>query len=218
MKKNNLIISILIFFGIIFSVSVFAKNTTAEVPAGSENTTAQAVLMAKQKDKAVQEIDRRIAFLNEAIEKIQITKKINTDQKNALVLQVQNEITFLQQLKEKIKADTDKTTLLEDRKLAVQRYKIFGLLQSEIAIIAYADKILNIADLMDPQTINTEAKNKIADAKSKAQKAIADILVLTFDGFPQNKSVLRASKDLLTSARQELNDARVIIKQETVQP
>ncbi|MFA5087311.1 MAG: hypothetical protein WC470_03365 [Candidatus Paceibacterota bacterium] len=217
MINKNLFISILITAGLVVATGIFAAETQTQTPA-QKAAAAQAALMVKQKEKAGQEIDRRITFLNNAIEKINAAKKITTEQKTALVSQVQAEIAALQQLKVKINADTDKATLLADRKAIVQQYRIFAVFEPRIAIISYADKILNIADLMDTQTTNADIKAKIADAKTKAQKAITDVLALTPEGYPGNKTILQASKALLTEARKELIDARLLMKQAVTPP
>ncbi|MDD5569253.1 MAG: hypothetical protein PHG23_02465, partial [Candidatus Pacebacteria bacterium] len=177
-----------------------------------ENKPDAAASLAKKKERAIQEIDRRIASLNTQIERINSAKRLTAGQKSSLVSQVQNEIKSLTQLKAKINADTDLATLLADKQSIIGQYRIFALFQPQIAIISYADKIIQIADLMDAKTTDTAIKAQIADAKSKAQKAISDVTVLKPEGYPANKEVLRASKNLLTAARQELNEARVAMK------
>lgn len=213
MKKIKLFIQILavgvlLFQGIPATI-VQAANQTGQIKA---QEAAAAALMVKQKDKAVSEIDRRIASLNQAIEKINNTKKITSEQKTALMVQIQTETTSLSQLKDKIIADTDKATLLNDRKAIVQQYRIFALFLPEIAIISYADKILNIADLMDAKTTDATIKNKITSARTKAQKAISDVSVLKPEEYPGNKSILQASKQLLVDARKELIAVRALMK------
>lgn len=218
MINKNLFISILITAGLLVATGIFAAETQTQTPA-QKAAAAQAALMVKQKEKAGQEIDRRITSLNNAIEKINASKKIIVDGSiEVLVSQVQAEIVALQQLKEKINADTDKATLLTDRKAIVQQYRIFAVFEPRMAIISYADKILNIADLMEAQTTDVDIKEKIADARTKAQKAIADVTVLTPEGYPGNKIILQASKALLTEARKELIDARLLIKQSVTPP
>jgi hypothetical protein len=79
---------------------------------------------------------------------------------NALVAQVQTEKLALQQLKEKINTDVDKDVLLINRKTIVQKYRTFALFEPRIAIIAYADKILNLVNLMDAKTTDDNVKIK----------------------------------------------------------
>ncbi len=179
----------------------------------SEKAAAAAALISKQKTRAIEEINRRVVSLNKAIDKVNVVKKITNDQKNALVAQVQAEKLVLQQLKEKINTDVDKDVLLIDRKTIVQKYRTFALFEPRIAIITYADKILNLVNLMDAETTDDNVKIKIIEAKNKAQKAIDDVSILTPEGYPGNRSVLLASRDLLTAARQQLNEARVMMKQ-----
>lgn len=210
MKTLKLFISILAA-GVIFSTAiVLAAESQNTIQTKAEQ--AAAALMEKQKAKAISEIDRRITSLNKAIEKINAAKKITAEQKSALVTQVQTEITSLTQLKDKINADTDKATLLADRKAIVQQYRIFALFEPEIAIISYADKILNIADLLDSKTTDAAIKAKIADTRAKAQKAITDVSALKPEEYPGNKTVLQTSKQLLVDARKELIEARAMMK------
>jgi hypothetical protein len=208
MNKKILIV-IFAICGFLFSSIVIAAPITQ-----AEKAAAANALLAKQKTKAIAEIDRRVSALNNTIIKINTIQKITADQKTALATQAQAEITSLQQLEEKIN-NTDKGVLLTDRKAIVQQYRIFALFEPKVAIIVYADKILNVADLMDAKTTDADIKAKIADAKVKAQKAITDVTALKPEGYPGNKNVLTASRDLLTSARQELNEARVSMKQAT---
>jgi hypothetical protein len=79
--------------------------------------------------------------------------------------------------------------------------------------MAQADQILELADLMDMRTDNADAKAKIADAKIQAQKAIDTVTVLTPEGYPGNRSILLFAVKMLQTARQDLNVARVTMKQ-----
>jgi len=122
MKKTKIFISILALSAILLAYNVFAANENNQ--SGSAKTDETAVLMQKQKTKAVSEIVRRLAFLNQSIEKIQAMQKISSEQKDIFKTEVQSEIDFLNQLKDKINADTDKTVLFNDRKTLKDRYNI----------------------------------------------------------------------------------------------
>lgn len=210
MKKTKIFISILALSAILLAYNVFAANENNQ--SGSAKTDETAVLMQKQKTKAVSEIVRRLAFLNQSIEKIQAMQKISSEQKDIFKTEVQSEIDFLNQLKDKINADTDKTVLFNDRKTLKDRYNIFAFLQSQIAVVSYADKILNIVDLMDAQTTDAMVKSKIASAQNKAQNAINSVVALKLENYPNNKNILQENKQLLVEARKELIEARATMK------
>ncbi|HOS88126.1 MAG TPA: hypothetical protein PL093_01015 [Candidatus Pacearchaeota archaeon] len=210
MKKTKIFISILALSAILLAYNVFAANENNQ--SGSAKTDETAVLMQKQKTKAVSEIVRRLAFLNQSIEKIQAMQKISSEQKDIFKTEVQSEIDFLNQLKDKINADTDKTVLFNDRKTLKDRYNIFAFLQSQIAVVSYADKILNIVDLMDAQTTDAMVKSKIASAQNKAQNAINSVVALKLENYPKNKNILQENKQLLVEARKELIEARATMK------
>lgn len=210
MKKTKIFISILALSAILLAYNVFAANENNQ--SGSAKTDETAVLMQKQKTKAVSEIVRRLAFLNQSIEKIQAMQKISSEQKDIFKTEVQSEIDFLNQLKDKINADTDKTVLFNDRKTLKDRYNIFAFLQSQIAVVSYADKILNIVDLMDAQTTDAMVKSKIVSAQNKAQNAINSVVALKLENYPNNKNILQENKQLLVEARKELIEARATMK------
>lgn len=210
MKKTKIFISILALSVILSAYNVFAANENNQ--SGSAKTDEAAVLMQKQKTKAVSEIVRRLAFLNQSIEKIQAMQKISSEQKDIFKTEVQNEIDFLNQLKDKVNADTDKTVLFNDRKTIKDRYNIFAFLQSQIAVVSYADQILNIVDLMNAQTTDTMVKSKIAGAQNKAQNVINSAVALKLENYPNNKNILQENKQLLVEARKELVEARAAMK------
>ena len=210
MKKTKIFISILALSVILSAYNVFAANENNQ--SGSAKTDEAAVLMQKQKTKAVSEIVRRLAFLNQSIEKIQAMQKISSEQKDIFKTEVQNEIDFLNQLKDKVNADTDKTVLFNDRKTIKDRYNIFAFLQSQIAVVSYADQILNIVDLMNAQTTDIMVKSKIAGAQNKAQNVINSAVALKLENYPNNKNILQENKQLLVEARKELVEARAAMK------
>ncbi|MFA5013196.1 MAG: hypothetical protein WC520_01390 [Candidatus Paceibacterota bacterium] len=212
-KKIIGVLSVLMLF--IFVGIIFAEDTTTNDNGNNNQNQEQKKeeILQSQKERAIAEIDRRVTSLNQVIEKINGMKRITQDQKSILAAQVQAEIDSLTQLKDKINADTDKATLLADKKSIVQKYRIYALFQPKIRIMAQADQILELADLMDARTDNADAKTKIADAKIQAQKAIDTVTVLTPEGYPGNKPTLLSAVGMLQAARQDLNVARVAMKQ-----
>ena len=202
--------------------------------------TIQTDVIARLKEKAVREIDRRIASLTKLIERINAVKRLTTDQKNTMVGQITTEITNLTTLKTKISGDTDIVTLRTDVQSIVKSYRIYALYIPKITIIANADKILNLIegematltaklqlriDEAKAKGINVDAmvslmtqrKEKLDEATTQANNAIAKVTALTPDGWPGNISELQAARDMLKTARKDLNDAQKFASQVRVQ-
>jgi len=165
-----------------------------------------------RKDKALLEIDRRVTRLNRLINKINALKRLTDAQKSALVTQVQDEINTLTALKTKIQSETDPAQLQADKKSIVLSYRVYALFVPKIQIIAHADRIMNVAELMAKKTTNADALKKINDAKTLAQGAIDTVVPLTPEGYPGNKSSLQSARNNLKVALKDLNDARKLMK------
>lgn len=216
--------------------AVEAQTTKVQV----RTATIQTNVIARLKEKAVKEIDRRIASLNKLIDKINAVKRLTSDQKSVMAAQVQTEITNLTTLKTKIEGDTDIDVLRTDVQSIVKSYRVYALYIPKMAIIAHADKILNLiegemATLTEKlqlrineakgkgysveimTSLMTERQVKLDDAKNQANAAIVKVTVLTPDGWPGNKTVLEAARDLLKTARKDLSDAQKLASQVRVQ-
>lgn len=170
--------------------------------------------MTLRKDRAYQEIDRRIKALNGLITRINNLKRLTADQKTNLVSQVQQMITDLDNLRMKIEADTDPAVLKADKQSIVDTYRTFVLFMPKIQIMAHADRLIAVADLMISKTTNTDALAKINDAKAKAQTTLDGVAALKPGDYPVNKSVLQSARDMLQEARKLLNEARKLMKTE----
>lgn len=165
-----------------------------------------------KRERAYQEIDRRIEALNRLIERINKVKRISEEQKASLVAQVQAEITSLTNLRAKIAADTDLTTLTADKKSIVDSYRIFVVFMPKITIIAHADAIIETAELMKEKNPSADALAKITEALNQANSAISKVINLDPSGYPGNKSELQSARSMLQVARQDLKSAWDIIK------
>lgn len=203
-------------------------------------TTIQANLMTKLKEKAVREIDRRVTSLTKLVDKINAAKRLTSDQKSTMVGQIQTEISNLSTLKIKIEADTDIATLRTDVQSIVKSYRIYALYIPKMAIIAHADKILNLIEeemarlteklqlrineakgkgysIETMTSLMTQRQAKLDDAKNQANGAIDKVTPLTPDGWPGNKTELQAARDMLHVARKDVNDAQKLANQVRVQ-
>ncbi len=165
-----------------------------------------------KKDKAYAEIDRRITALTALITRINSLKKLSADQKVSLSGQVNTQISSLQTLRTKIEADTDLETLKADKKSIVDSYRIFLLFMPKIRIIAAADEILDIADIMKGMTQDPTALTKINDAITQANSAISTVSTLDPNGYPENKPSLDSARTSVRTARNDLKEARASLK------
>lgn len=228
MKKEILFVTFLLTIG---SSLVYTQTANAltigdrvrlrGMDANSATISGQARLAARtalKKTNAINEIDRRLSSLNNIITKIEGLGRLSSDQKNTLTTQVQNEINNLNNLKTEIQAETDPTALQTEKTSIIQSYRVYALFVPQVEIIAQADKIMDISDAMSGKTTDTTLLGKISDAKNQAQNAINSVLPLTPDGYPGNRSTLISARDMLKTARTELNSVYSTLKAKSSTP
>lgn len=203
------LLSVLVLFG--FNGSVYAVNPAASARA-EVRAQVKTVKLTNRHTRADQEIERRISALNNLINRINAMVKVTDAQKSALVAQVQAIITNLQTLKIKIDADTDASTLQADKKTIVTDYRIFVFMMPKLTIMSHADKILDLAGLMQAKNPSTEAAAKISDAITQANAAISTVSALDPSGWPGNKASMVSARQMLKVALTDLNDARKLMK------
>lgn len=165
-----------------------------------------------KKDLAYKEIDRRISSMKKMILKITTIKRLTPLQKSSLISQVNAEIVRLTTLRKKIENDTDATILKADKKLIVSSYRIYALFMPKMTIIAHANAVLDLVDMMLLKKPTDEALAKINLAKTYAEEAIATVINLTPEGYPNNKTELQSAKKSLQTARLNLTGARPLMK------
>lgn len=164
-----------------------------------------AIKAALRKTNAIKEIDRRLESLNKLIGKLNGIKRISTTQRETFIAQVQIEATKLQELKTKIEAETDATILQEQKKSIADSYRIYALFIPKIEILAHADKIIEIADLMVSKTNDATLIAKIETSKAKAISAMDLVTPLLPEDYPDFKTTLQTARDMLKDARTNLN-------------
>jgi hypothetical protein len=186
------------------------------------------------KTRADNEIARRITSLQKLINKINLLKKLNADQKASLSTKVQDEIASLNNLKEKIDGDTDQATLKADVKSIVQSYKVYLFFMPQVNELAALNKIITISDdysvLLDQLTTKlhdmkekgtdttsdeallADAKAKAADAKTQANKAITMLESLTPESYPGSKTILMEVRTTIKAAMTDLEIARMDVR------
>lgn len=188
--------------------------------------------------RAQKEINRRIDSLKKLMGRINEVKRLSPEQKKSLITEVQSQIDSLEALQTKIATETDPQVLRTDVQSIVKDYRIYLLFIPKMAIIATADRMLNVADQesslaaklqtrltaaqsagKDVTTLQaslTDMNAKITDAKTQAQNAMNAVVPLTPEGYPANKVTLQSARTQLQTAYQDLqagrNDAMTIIK------
>lgn len=246
MKKLLFILCMSVFVSSLQSVNA-QENTGIIQERGAKVTQKAekraeitANVTTRLKEKAYKEIDRRITSLAKLIEKIKAVKRLTESQKSTMVGQVQTEIDSLTALKTTIAGQTDIAALRTSVQSIVKSYRIYVLYIPKLTIIANADKILNLIE-GEMKTLTTklqlrideakengysvetmtnlmnQRKAKLDDATTQANNAIAKVTALTPDGWPGNKTELQAARDMLKTARKDLNDAQKLANQVRVQ-
>jgi len=220
---------------IIVGVSIILSATPALAQVGSAATGTPGSKMTveqrivKRKEKANQEINRRLASLAKLKTIIQNMKHITDTQKASLTATIDAQVASLTALKTKIAADTDLNTLKTDQKQITQSHRIYALVLPQVQILAAANRALNVSELLmaltlkleerinkaasegkavtSLQTALTDMKAKIADAKVQAEAAITAVVSLTPDNGDQAKATL--NRQALLDGRAKLKAARV---------
>lgn len=187
------------------------------------------------RNKAQQEIDRRIEGLNKLTSRISEMKKISDESKAKIGNTVQSEILNLTNLKAEILVESDLNALKADVKKVTQSHRIYALVMPQIQILVAADKIKEVADKMTEisgklQTKIDEAKTlgkdtqameaalvdmnkKTADALVKGEAAVLLVSSLVPDQgdqvkFQANKKSLVDARKIIQEGNKNLKDAR----------
>lgn len=213
------------------------RPANAGSKAAERRPNAQNTNIDRLKDRAIKEIDRRIASLERLLTRMSEFKRLAATQKSSLTAQVQAEIDKLEALKAKITAGTDIETLKTDIQSIVTAYRIYALFMPKIQILGAADRLQTTADQMsshaarlqvkieeqeangqdvaDAEELLVDINASISDAKTQAQNAISTVTPLTPEGFPDNKKELQSAREMIVEGIKDLKtaqqDARKII-------
>lgn len=181
--------------------------------------------MATAKTCADQEIDRRIAALNDLGTRVQAMQKVTDSFKQSIANSIQTQVSALGQLKAKIDADTDAATLKTDIQAIAQSYRVYALLLPQVRIAAQADREVVLATMLTTLGQKLQARvssaqsaganvsamtaalsdmsNKLSDAGSKAQAAVSTTATLAPDN--GDKTVKESNDAALKTARADLD-------------
>lgn len=234
-KLNSALASLTIGAAVISlgALTAFAQSPEKAVGQMSSSTraAARAAKIGAQLEKMAQrgekEIDRRDNGLTKLSDRIQSMKKISDSDKSSLTATIESEISSLNALKLKIAADTDASTTRADLQSIAKSYRIFALIMPKAAIMAAADRSLELSDTMatvgtklqtriataqsqgkDVAAVNTllsDYNAKIADAKVQATAAVNEVSALV----PDNgvKAVMDSNNAALKDARKKIQAA-----------
>lgn len=214
-----------ITFGILAALLLVPALALAQ--SASTSTPISATIMARAKEKAGREIDRRVKALTELSARVSGMTKVTAELKQSISANVQNQVTSLSTLKTKIEANTDGATLRIDIQSITQSYRIYALVMPQTRIAAAADREATLINMLvglgtklqarlealqaagtDVTALGqmlTEMGVALGTAQTHAQNAISAVIVLTPD--EGDKTKMKANTDALQGARKEVQAA-----------
>ena len=236
MKKvqKDIVIASLVLAALLVAGNGYAAMAQTTGSASTTDGRTQA-RMERVLNRANQEIDRRIARLNQVVSRLQEMRKISDAQKTAFIGPLQAQVAQLTALKAKVGAEMDLQALLADAQSITKSYRTFALIIPQAAIVAMADRTMAITDTVNAlasklqtrigdaqtagrdvsalQSLLTDLSAKTADANAQAQAAINAVQSLAPDQgdqaqFTANKQALVAARTKLQTARHDLQTAR----------
>jgi hypothetical protein len=188
------------------------------------SSTAETTRAARAKEKAAQEIDRRIASLNTLVARITAMSKVADTLKTNIKTNVQAQIDGLTALKTKIEADTDLATLKTDVKSVTDSYRIYMLVMPQTRITAAADRMATVINMMFGVGTKLQARinsakasgadtaaleatlvdlgAKLSSAQTHATAAVNLIVALTPDN--GDKTVMASNEAAIKNAQKEI--------------
>jgi hypothetical protein len=214
--------------------SAYATSTSASTSvATASDKTAERL----QKIIATADLDisARVDTLQALSARVLDMKNVSADQKTALRNVFDTNVSGLNDLKTKIHTDTDLATATTDAKSIFTTFRIYALVIPQGWILATADRVATIADLMatfatqiqtritadqaagkDVSLLNatlTDMSTKIADAHTQSASVLSSVSGLLPDEgatakITSNHAALVAARAVLKKAAADLVDAR----------
>ncbi len=170
---------------LIVSASTLAAGAFAAMPVFAQTTIhvsthaplrihaeIQGHFVTRVKDRANQEIDRRINGLNRLLRRANAMTRVSAVTKSNLASTVKSQVEALTALKSKIDASTDLATLRADVHSITKSYRIYALIIPQGAVLVATDRLTSVADTM------TSIGNKLQSRVAEAQAAGKDVTVL----------------------------------------
>lgn len=181
---NKKISTIVVTGMLLIAAPVFAQDVRAGIGArvdarvGSSTIRANAeakmqTRITTAKERATQEIDRRIEKLNALNTRVQAMTHVSDTMKTNVASTISTEVSNLTALKAKIEAETEIEALKTDIKSIATSYRIFLLVIPQGHIQVASDKSMAAADSM------TTLAGKLETRITEAQQAGSDVTALT---------------------------------------
>ena len=221
--KKYFLLNALLVSGLIFSFlrPVYAQTLTLSPTKAV--SVKQSAKLSNLKEKAIQEIDRRITSLNKLKTRISENKKMTSVQVTQFDTEIVTEVNNLESLKTKIDAETDMKNLQAYKKSIVDSYRIYALFMPKISLIIAANRVIETADKITAlakkyqdkllqSSGNTDLETKLADAKTQANAVISEVSVLKPEGFPGNKQTLIGARSKLKTGTDDIKGAYADLK------
>lgn len=191
--------------------------------------------IAKEQDHGNHLVDVRISTLQNLEARINDMTRLTADQKNAIIADLTAQINALTSLRTQIASSTSTTTLIADLKSIAPDYRTYLLVLPRTAIVAAANRVMNITDQMTAEGAKLQARitaaqtagvnvssaqsayadytAKVADAKVQAQAALNLVVNLNADNgnagtLAANTAALKSARTKLQAARTDLREAR----------
>lgn len=218
-------------------------GVTAEVRTSAASTTVKAnaavtAAMNKKKERAHQELQRRVDELASINARVQAMQQVTPSFKQSLANAVQTQTSAFQALDAKIQAGTDDATLKGDIQSITQSYRVYALVLPQIRIAAAADRAVSISTMMQTlgnklaariqvaadagadvtalQTALNDLATKIGNANTQAQASVSSTASLAPDTgdstqMAANTAALKAARANLKTVEADLKAARADI-------
>lgn len=186
--------------------------------------------LADAKDRADQEITRRIDTLNQLKARVAGMKRIGATDQTELQASLAAQISAMNTLSAQIEADDATSSLKSDIQSITASYRIYALVVPQAAIIAAADRVLGIVVTMQDLSTKLHARvdgagsaaltstlseydTKVADARIQANAAVSEVSSLKPDNGDDtvkasNAAALRDARAKIQIAQQDLTVAR----------
>lgn len=193
-------LSLFVFSTTFASISVGA-GLRASTTASSTRAIKLDAKLNQAKARGDNEIDRRIEALNKISTRIGEVKNISAGDKSALSAEIQTQVSALTALKSKLDADESTTTIKADIQSITKSYRIYALVLPQISIMAAADRINTVADLITGVSTKVQVRVNAAQTAGKdvttLQTALADILAKATDAKVQSQAATSLVATLL---------------------
>lgn len=202
-----------------------SNQETETVREGTQTRTGNTIETREQKQNAIEEqrinnrklslgkeIDARLNTLNRLSNQIFNSKKLTQDQKDALTAEVKALITQTESLKISIQNETDLQKLREFQSQIKTLNQTFNFLYPKISLVVYADKLLEISEILLAKTSDQTAITKLNRITADTKATVNEILVLkASDPVTNTRTKLSTYKKRLTDLRYSINQVRTLI-------